>query len=63
MEVEGETEYEVDEILDSRLHYRKLQYLVKWTGYDVPTWNPVEFVAHLTDMLAVFHCHYPHKLS
>ena len=33
--VDGEEEYEVEEILDSRKHGRgrKIQYLVKWKGY------------------------------
>ena len=30
---EGEPEYEPEEIVDSRLHYNKLQYRAKWTGY------------------------------
>ncbi|CAJ0924766.1 unnamed protein product [Ranitomeya imitator] len=32
--VEGELEYVVEKILDSRFSRRKLQYLVKWKGYD-----------------------------
>ena len=31
--IEGEPEYELEEISDSRLHYNKLQYRAKWTGY------------------------------
>ncbi|XP_077137223.1 exonuclease 3'-5' domain-containing protein 2-like [Ranitomeya variabilis] len=31
--VEGELEYVVEKILDSRISRRKLQYLVKWKGY------------------------------
>ena len=38
--VDNEEEYEVDEILDSRLHRGKLQFLVKWMGYDEPSWQP-----------------------
>ena len=30
---EGEDEYELDELIDSRLHYNKLQYRAKWKGY------------------------------
>jgi hypothetical protein len=35
--VEGEEEWELDEILDSRLRYKRLQYLCSWKGYDAPT--------------------------
>ena len=37
--VDGEEEYEVKEILDSRKHGRgrKVQYLVKWKGYPLQT--------------------------
>jgi hypothetical protein len=31
--VEGEEEYEVEEILNARYFRRRLQYLVKWQGY------------------------------
>ena len=31
--IDGEEEYEVEEVLDSRRRRRKLQYLVKWKGY------------------------------
>ncbi|KAL5512939.1 hypothetical protein ACEPAH_3337 [Sanghuangporus vaninii] len=38
--VDDEEEYEVKEILDSRLHRGKLQFLIKWVGYDEATWQP-----------------------
>jgi hypothetical protein len=31
--VGGEERYEVEEVIDSRLWYRRLQYLVRWKGY------------------------------
>jgi len=39
--VDGEEEYVVEEILNSRIFHRKLQYLVKWEGYGVEynTWG------------------------
>ena len=39
-EVEGEEEYEVEEAVDARLHRGKIQYLIKWVGYDEKTWEP-----------------------
>ena len=32
--VEGIEELEVQEVLDSRIHCKRLQYLVRWTGQD-----------------------------
>jgi Chromo (CHRromatin Organisation MOdifier) domain len=31
--VGGEERYEIEEVIDSRLRYRKLEYLVRWKGY------------------------------
>ena len=36
VEIDGEEEWEVEEVLDAKIRYRKLQYLIKWTGYDIP---------------------------
>jgi len=33
IQIEEEDEYELDEIIDSRLHYNKLQYRANWKGY------------------------------
>ena len=33
--INNDEEYKMEEILDSRHHYNKLQYLVKWLGYPV----------------------------
>ena len=26
-------------MLDAKIRYRKLQYLTKWTSYDIPDWR------------------------
>jgi len=31
--IEGEPQYQLEQIIDSRLHYGNLQYRAKWTGY------------------------------
>jgi hypothetical protein len=31
--VDGEEEFEVEKVLDSRIRYRRLEYLIKWRGY------------------------------
>ena len=60
--VDGEEEYRVDEVLDSREYgrWKKLQYLVKWSGYDRPTWEAAENVDGL-QALDRFHALYPGK--
>ena len=63
VEIQGNTEYEVKEILDSRLYRRKLQYLVDWLGYgpEQRTWEPEEHVKHCAEKIKEFHMKYPHK--
>ena len=55
--VEGEEEYEVAEILDSRRHRNRLQYLVRWEGYDVShnSWEPASHVVHAKELVEAFH--------
>jgi hypothetical protein len=58
--VDGEEEYEVEAILDSRMHYNRLEYLVKWKGYDEShnRWE-VHTQVHAKPKIAQFHCKYP----
>ena len=44
---EGHEEWHLEEVLDSRIHRRRLQYLVKWVGYDWPDWEPTKGVNKL----------------
>jgi len=54
---DGHVEYEVEVILDSRIRYRKLQYLVKWKGYgpEENSWQPVENLIHSPELIDEFH--------
>ena len=35
VEIEGEGEWEVEEVLDSKIQYRKLQYVTAWSVPDL----------------------------
>ena len=60
MEIDGEEEWEVEEVLDAKIRYRKVQYLIKWTGYDIPDWRDAKDVNGL-QAIDIFHRRYPHK--
>ena len=63
--VENQLEYEVEEVLDSRLLHNRLFYLVKWKGYPVSdnSWEPVSHLGNCKDLLVSFHSQYPDKPS
>ena len=44
---ESEEEYEVERIIDKRTRKGKLEYLVKWKGWDLPEHNTWEAIDHL----------------
>ncbi|KAI0991775.1 hypothetical protein K3495_g16412, partial [Podosphaera aphanis] len=51
--------YEVEAILDSRIRRKKIQYLVRWTGYDDTTWEPTKNLINCKELLLEFHDTYP----
>ncbi len=55
--VDGEEEYIVEEILNSRMFRWKLQYLVKWEGYGIEgnTWEYSENLIHTPEKVTEFH--------
>ena len=68
VEVDGEIEYEIAEILDTKLDRRfrrKLRYLVKWTGYEgtdeETTWISADELNHAQELVNDFHVKYPDK--
>ncbi len=64
VEIDGEEEFEVEAIVDSRKFRKQLQYRVQWKGYagvDEYTWESPEDVNHCPDLVAAFHERYPKK--
>ena len=69
--VEGEIEYEIEEILDSKIDrcYRlcNLLYLVRWAGSQDPedetTWMQATELKHAPEAIQEFHGRYPDKLG
>jgi len=55
--IDGEAEWEVEEILDSHWHRRRFQYLIKWKGYgrEHNSWESTSEVS-ATELTAEFHC-------
>ena len=60
MEVEGEEEWQVREVLDSKFGRNQLRYLVSWEGYDETTWKLAESINELK-AVDDFHERYPLK--
>ena len=58
--VDGEEEWVVEKILDSRMVNQRLRYLVKWEGFSVEhnSWEPWDNV-HVPDLVADFCWRHP----
>lgn len=61
LEDEDEPEYEVEEILDSRVRWKKLEYLVKWKGYNAGhnSWEPAANLSRAPKIVRAFHKKHP----
>jgi transposase InsO family protein len=63
--IENQREFEIDEILDSKISNRKLCYLVSWVGYNAcdNMWLDVSELDHAQELVSEFHAKYPLKPS
>jgi hypothetical protein len=67
--IEGEPEYEISEILDSKIDNRrracKLLYLVRWAGYEgtdeETSWMLASELGNASEVVSAFHRSYPSK--
>ena len=55
----GHEIYEVEAILDSCMRRKKIYYLVRWTGTNEKTWEPLENLDGCAELLQEFHKEYP----
>jgi len=58
--IDGEAEWEVEEILDSHWYQRRFQYLIKWKGYgcEYNSWESASKVS-APELTAEFHRKHP----
>ena len=62
IEIEGENEWEIEEVLASRINRGKLQYRVKWLGFDDDfNWYPARNLKGSPHLLRKFHTANPTK--
>ena len=66
--IDGEMEFKISEILDSKIdkcHKCKLQYLVKWSGYEgtdeETSWIPMSKLKYAMESMVDFHLTNPDK--
>ncbi|MBW0561328.1 hypothetical protein O181_101043 [Austropuccinia psidii MF-1] len=63
--IEEEEQWEVSQILDSKLKRGKLWYLVEWKGFsqdsERSTWEPTENLNNCLELVEEFHSLYPDK--
>jgi hypothetical protein len=60
VEIDGQQEWEVEEVLASRFYRGKLRYRVKWVGYDEdPEWYPARNMKGSPHKIRDFHSQYP----
>ena len=63
VEIDDGMEWEVESVLDSRIRYGKIEYLVHWQGYGPHerTWEPLPNLQNSGEAIAAFHQRHPNR--
>ena len=59
--VNNNVEFQIEEILDSKLVRKTLKYIVRWVGYNELNWEPAELLKNSPELVDYFHRKYPTK--
>lgn len=64
VEIDGQEQFVIEKILDSRIFRNRLQYLIKWQGYgsEENSWEPVNNI-NAPRLIRQFHQRYPERPS
>ena len=56
-DIDDNTEYDVEKILGARVRRRKLEYLVKWQGFEEEhnSWEPADALGNVHDLIRDFY--------
>jgi hypothetical protein len=64
IQVDGQNEWEIEDILDSRYYYARCQYRVKWKGQPLDLqWYNSDGFENASEITRKFHDQYPEKLA
>jgi hypothetical protein len=61
VEIDGEEEWEMKTILSSRVKYKKIYYIIRWTGDWEDSEKPADNVRNAADKTAEYHVKYPNR--
>ena len=60
---DGNEMFEPEEVLDSRRRYNRIQYLVKWVGFEDPEWNDLEAMTDAPEQVNRYHNSNPGRVG
>lgn len=65
VKIDDKEEFEVDEVVNSHVFCRQLQYLVRWKGYGVEdnSWEPAANLTNAQAAVTKFHCKFPNAVK
>ena len=65
IEIEKDTEWEIEKILNNQIYHGQLQYFVRWLEYPLSddSWLPATEMKNVSDLIREFHERYSNKFE